>query len=98
MKLVLNRAYGGFALSEEQAKAYGVPEEDMFDGFGGKVYYDYDLERTDPKLIEVIELGLENAWASSLDVVEIPDGVHYKIQEYDGWEYLIWSESEIHFV
>lgn len=97
MKLVLNRAYGGFALSEEQAKAYGVPEEDMYDGFGGKVYYDYDLERTDPKLIEVVELGLENSWASSLVVVEIPDGVYYKIEEYDGFESVIWSESEIHY-
>lgn len=98
MKIVLNKCYGGFSLSEEQAKAYGVPEEEMYDGFGGKTYYGgSELERDDPKLIEVIEMSLPNAWASSLEVVEIPDGAFYEIQEYDGMEYIVWSESEIHY-
>ena len=98
MKIVLNRCYGGFALSGEQAEAYGIPEEDLYeDGRGKKTYYDYDMERTDPKLVEVVEMGLPNSWASNLQVVEIPDNSFYRIEEHDGSEYIIYSESEIHF-
>jgi hypothetical protein len=98
MKIVLNRCYGGFALSGEQAEAYGIPEEDLYkDGRGKKTYYDYDLDRTDPKLVEVVEMGLPNSWASDLQVVEIPDNSFYRIEEHDGSEYIIYSESEIHF-
>lgn len=45
-------------------------------------------DRTDPDLIAVVELLGEEANGScaELAVVEIPDGVDYEIQEYDGWE------------
>lgn len=100
MKIVINKCYGGFAMSEEQAKAYGIPEEDLFEGFipGEKVYYGgYNLDRTDPKLVEVVEQGLPNARASELQVVEIPDGAFYNIEEYDGLENVLWSMSEINY-
>ena len=98
MKLVINKCYGGFSLSEEQALAYGIDESELFDsGIGGNRVYYGDIDRDDPKLIEVIERGFPNAWASDLRVVEIPDNAFYEIEEYDGAEYLIWSESPINY-
>lgn len=99
MKIVLNRTYGGFSLSREQALAYGISELDLYEGSDGKFkYYDsHDIDRTDPRLIEVVEMDLPNAWASNLKVVEIPDDAFYKIEEYDGNEYIIWSMSEINY-
>lgn len=98
MKLVINKCYGGFSLSEEQALAYGIDESELFDsGVGGNRVYYGDIDRDDPKLIEVVIQDLPNAWASKLVAVEIPDDAFYKIEEYDGMEYIIWSESEIHY-
>lgn len=96
MKIVLNKCYGGFALSEEQALAYGIDESELYEGGQGRVYYG-EVDRTDPRLAAVVELDLPMAWASNLQVVEIPDSCYYEIEEYDGAEYLIWSESEIHY-
>lgn len=98
MKLVINKCYGGFSLSEEQALAYGIDESELYPSgiTGNRVYYG-DFDRDDPKLIEVVIQDLPSALASNLQVVEIPDGVFYKIEEYDGMEYIIWSESEIHY-
>lgn len=50
---------------------------------------DYDIERDDPNLIAVVEeLGSKEAsdWAAKLEVVEIPDGIDWVIDEYDGNE------------
>lgn len=50
----------------------------------------YDLDRTDPDLVAVVEeLGdLANSDVSQLKVVEIPDGIEYTIEEYDGVEWI----------
>lgn len=47
-----------------------------------------DIERTDLKLIEVVEeLGdLANGSCAKLKVVEIPNGIEWEIDEYDGNE------------
>ncbi len=52
--------------------------------------YDYYTPRNDPDLIAVIEeFGDDaNGWASTLKVVEIPDGVEWQIEEYDGREHI----------
>lgn len=51
-------------------------------------------ERDDPLLVQVVEeLGEEaNGQYSSLKIVEIPGGIDWEIDEYDGWE----SISEKH--
>ena len=82
MKIVLNSCYGGFSLSEAAYKALGVP----WDGYG----YDFNDKRTDPKLIDVVErLGSDaDGHCAELRVVEIPDGIDWEIEEYDGKEWI----------
>lgn len=69
--------------------------------FGNRMYYRagyfkdddfhlsvYDIKRNDPALVQAVEeLGMEaNSQYSSLKVVEIPDGVKWYVDEYDGME------------
>lgn len=51
-------------------------------------FYDGEFQRTDPILIRVVEELGEKAdgWAASLEVVEVPDGIEWYIDEYDGRE------------
>jgi hypothetical protein len=60
-----------------------------------KEFDKYDLDtrpedRTDPKLIQVIEeLGKKaNGSCAKLKIVEIPDGIEWHIHEYDGYEHV----------
>lgn len=88
MKLVINRCYGGFNLSDEGEKMlHTLDVENIF-----------DLHRDDANLIKVVEqLGNKaNGEDANLEVVEIPDGSYYLIDEYDGYESIIYSSSEIH--
>ena len=82
MKVVINRCFGGFGLSEKAYEFLGVE----WDGFGYK-YNGYDF-RTDTKLVECVEtLGEEaNGIYAELKVVEIPDDVEWEIDYYDGIE------------
>ena len=76
MKVVINRCYGGFGLSD---KAAAILNSDT---------PDYGLDRADPKLVEVVEkLGVDaNGRNALLKVVEIPDDVTWFIDDYDGIE------------
>ena len=88
MKVVINRCYGGFSLSNEALKLY----EDLS---GKKDVYDKKIERNDPILIDIIEtLGIEksNGGFAELKIVDIPDSVEYTICEYDGMEWV----AEVH--
>jgi hypothetical protein len=78
-KIVVNRCWGGFSLSEEACKMLGVESA---------YAYDADEKRADPKLIEVVEkLGREaDGRFAYLEVVEIPDGIKWHIHDYDGSE------------
>jgi hypothetical protein len=55
-----------------------------------QVFYDRDLERNDPLLVQVVEeLGqAASGQFAQLEVVEIPDGVEWVIEEYDGNEHV----------
>ena len=100
MKIVLNKCYGGFGLSDEAHKRLGSTwktyasnlggsgywelPSDMGDGWGGDVEF-----RTHPKLIAVVEeLGAEaNGTFADLRIVNIPDdAIDIYIDEYDGIE------------
>lgn len=90
MKVVINRCFGGFSLSERAYEFLGLE----WDGYGYK-YNDNDL-RTDAKLVECVEtLGEEaDGRFAELKVVEIPDDVEWEIDYYDGLE----SIHEVHRV
>lgn len=64
---------------EEQNKLYDAHS----------LYYNQE-ERTNPKLIQVIEeLGARaNGLHAKLQIVDVPDGVEYEIDEYDGQEHI----------
>lgn len=85
MKIVLNRAYGGFCLPLEYADPLGLDiDNNSFE------------VRTDPKFIEYVTA---NPWYD-LRVIEFPDeATDFDIQEYDGYEELIYViDGKIHYV
>ena len=90
MKIVINTCYGGFTLSKEAYDFLGLDYDDR--------EYDYedDFNRDDPRLIECVELlgGAAAGNFAKLKIVEIPDDVKWRIEEYDGKEKVV----EIHRV
>jgi hypothetical protein len=80
MKIVINTCYGGFGLSpeavEKLASEGAAPSR--------------DIPRDDPALVRVVEtLGrAASDPLAQLQVVEIPDGVEWQIEEYDGVEWV----------
>lgn len=80
MKIVLNKCFGGYSLSEEAYKYLNIPG----DGYG----CDFKENRTNEKLIECVEaLGDKaNGDCAKLSIVEIPDDIEYYIGDYDGIE------------
>ena len=105
MKLVLNKCYGGFSLSQKGVALYFelqgwtlVTEDELAfcpmhykDKKSDKNYwYDRNLKRNDPILLQVVEtLGDEaNGIYAKLEVIEIPDDIDWEINDYDGYEYV----------
>ena len=97
MKIVINRCYGGFGISDACSEALGGT---LIKGCSYLHCYEFpdnkrDSDfRTDPALIELMETkGSEwcSGYCAELKVVEIPDDVDYTIEEYDGMEWI--SES-----
>jgi len=81
MKIVINRCYGGFGLSNIAIKMLkNIKNDNNFDVRG--------VDRTDKDLIDIVEkLGEKaNAQFSKLSIVEIPDGIEYEITNYHGIE------------
>ena len=82
MKVVYNACFGGFDLSDKALKLYNeradVPAE-----------HSWHIRRDDPVLVSVIEeLGIEaDGNYASLEVIDIPDGYDYVVDEYDGLEH-----------
>ena len=81
MKIVVNKCFGGFSVSEKVKEALGLCS-----------VYD-EVERDDPKLIHLVEtLGDDaNGRSARLRIVEIPDeATDWEIDEYDGAEKIIY--------
>lgn len=99
MKIVINTRFGGFGISKqcaermaelgcERAKAELAESESRFFGYGYVEGMDGGYDRTDKYLIQAVEeLGkLADGDLAELKIVEIPDGIKYYIDEYDGVE------------
>jgi hypothetical protein len=89
-KIVINRKYGGFSLSEEAVAMYRELKEEA----DKNIIFPLDIPRDDPMLIQVIQKLGEQASSGSfakLKIVEIPDDVPeggWTIQDYDGIEWV----------
>lgn len=83
MKLVVNKCYGGFSLSDEALSMLGLEHQ----------YDAWDIDRNDPRLVKVVEtLGrAADGRHARLVVVELPEDTtdHY-VDEYDGMETVIY--------
>lgn len=86
MKVVINTCYGGFGLSTEARELYSE--------LSGKEYSDYNGDRSDPHLVLTVErLGaIADGPFAELKVLEIPDGIQWLVEEYDGNEWV----AEVH--
>lgn len=82
-KVVINRCFGGFGLSDLATVAIAERKRMKVDDLYGDL-----LDRDDYDLVTVVEgLGkLANTCSSDLTVVEIPADVIWTISEYDGVE------------
>ena len=85
-KIVINADHGGFGLSDAGMLRYAEIKkiEDV------NTIHIYDICRDDPVLVQVVEeLGKKSFDRyAKLRVVEIPEGVSWFIEEYDGLEHV----------
>jgi hypothetical protein len=83
-KIVYNGCYGGFSLS--------LAAWERYIELGGKAEssFDFDRNRTDPILVQVVEeLGdRANGMCAELYIDDLPVGTKYRIREYDGLEHI----------
>lgn len=82
MKVLINTCFGGYALSKNCLQLYNkINNSDILD--------DCDISRHDPNLIKIVsDLGPVNCGGpySALEIIDIPDGTKYEIDQYDGLE------------
>ena len=85
MKVVINKCYGGYGLSKEAYDYLGLKWRD-----GTLQGYAFDDDRTNTKLVRCIEELGDKAHGelAKLEIVEIPDGIDWEIEEYDGVEWV----------
>ena len=102
MKVLINRCYGGYGISDEaielwlEKKYLSYDKEFYSHGsdyriLGESRVNSYSIDRADPFLIEVFEELGSNRTSSTfadLELVELPDGCEYSIGEYDGKEWI----------
>lgn len=71
-------------LTKDFGETFGEYGKEQNDNY----FYDDEIKRDDPKLIEIVErLGTEaDGNFAKLSIVEIPDGVKWVIDSYDGME------------
>ena len=85
MKIVINRCYGVFNISEDAARELKIPAKEA------------EYLRASPFLIDLIETygsQVVSGEGAQLKVVEIPDDVdNWKILEEGGWETLEYEKS-----
>ena len=80
---LVNRESDFWSMTDEEKKTYN-------DTWREQNFTYREIERNDPVLIQVVEeLGKDaNSRYSELKIVEIPDGVAWQIDEYDGLEWV----------
>ena len=87
-KIVINKCYGGFSLSDE---AEQLLFNKATNPLGQKSFsLGRHVDRSDPLLVEVVEELGSKSWGDNaqLKVAEIPEDVSWEIIDYDGVEYI----------
>lgn len=87
-KIVYNDCYGGFGLSREAVQRGKELSQDSHWQCINQDWGFYDGPRHDPVLVQVVEeLGdAASGKFAKLRIYELPSGVSYRIDEYDGTE------------
>lgn len=95
MKIVINKSYGVFALSNkgmERLSELSHQAKQVYDTNPNKKRYSYFgiADRNDPNLIQVFEELGQEAYEEGrkYKIVEIPDDVDWIIKDYDGKEWV----------
>lgn len=93
-KIVYNACFGGYGLSEAAIMRY-ADIKGINIAIGG--FSVYDIERTDPALVQVVEeLGeAANGTSAALRITKLPAGTLYRIDEYDGSESVMTQDDYI---
>jgi len=81
MKVVINRCWGGFGLSEVAVARYKQET-------GNNDVYSWKIPRDCPVLVSIVEELGHDSWGqyAELKVIEIPDGIEWTVTDYDGME------------
>lgn len=91
MKIVINRCWGGYSISQNAVKDLGAKHQYSYGCSGGVAK---DKDRLAPELIALIEeKGSEyvSGPCAELKIVEIPDtATDWLIHEYDGMETVLY--------
>ena len=92
MKILVNKCFGGFGLSKAVYDEIGVE----WDGYGyitnedlGIDASDYNAYRSDERLVAAVEKIGEKESSGELAcvvIVDVPDGIEWEIEDYDGQE------------
>jgi len=92
MKIVINVDFGGFGVSEAVYNELGFE----WDDYGYLTNEDFGIEsnnyyayRSDSRLITAIEkIGTKKSsgFLAALKIIEVPDGIEWDIDNYDGLE------------
>ena len=97
MEILINRSWGGFSLSYRASRLFAKEKGEPYkfvkyksDYCERNFYLTPAPERNDPVLIGIVKrLGLRKSardTGDKLRIVEIPDGVDWYIDDYDGVE------------
>ena len=78
MKVIANKCFGGFSINDRTSMKLGIGN------------YDADKLRTNDELIRMIENGENvNGLSADLEIIEVPDGVEWEVEDYDGLEHIV---------
>jgi fibronectin type 3 domain-containing protein len=80
-KIVINGSIGGFGVSKMVAEALELEWSEEYD----RCHESRRIARDDPRLVQLVEESSEQASGNfaKLEVVEIPDGVEWQIEDGD---------------
>jgi hypothetical protein len=87
MKVVINKCFGGFGLSDMAAGLY-------LEALEMEEVLAWEIPRDDHVLVRIVEELGKKSWGpyAELKIVEVPDDVEWIIEDYDGVEWV----AEVH--